>query len=223
MVAADRFRGWSPEALAFYRGLEADNSRSYWAAHRSDYDDLVRRPLELLSVELESRYGTFHIFRPHRDVRFSRDKSPYKTAAGAVTEGAGGEAYYVQISAEGLMVASGYYRMAPDQLARYRAAVDDARSGRALERALADVAEAGLDVGGEALKTAPRGYPRDHPRVTLLRHKGVTVGRTFAPARWLGTRACLDRITTTWDRAAGVHRWLNRHVGPSTQPPDDVD
>jgi uncharacterized protein (TIGR02453 family) len=220
-VATDRFRGWSPEALAFYRGLESDNSKGYWTAHRTEYDEFVRGPLEQLSGELESRYGTFHLFRPHRDVRFSRDKSPYKTAAGAVTEGAGGEAYYVQISAEGLMVASGYYRMAPDQLARFRAAVDDTRAGRALERALADVTAAGLDVGGEALKTAPRGYARDHPRVTLLRHKGVTVGRAFPPARWLGTRTCLDRITATWDRAAKVNAWLNKHVGPSTEAPDD--
>jgi uncharacterized protein (TIGR02453 family) len=177
--------------------------------------------MELLCHELEERYGTFHLFRPNRDVRFSRDKSPYKTATGAVTEGPGGEAYYVQISAEGLMVASGYYRMAPDQLARYRAAVDDARTGRALERALADVAGAGLDVGGEALKTSPRGYPRDHPRVGMLRHKGVTVGRTFPVARWLGTRQCLERITTTWDRAARVNAWLNRCVGPSTEAPDE--
>ena len=213
------FRGWPDEALAFYRGLETDNSKAYWTAHKSSYDDDVRRPMAELCAELEGEYGSFHIFRPNRDVRFSRDKSPYKTAIGAVTEGRGGEAYYVQLSAEGLFAASGYYRMASDQLERFRAALDDTRAGRALERALAEVSQQGYQVGGQALKTAPRGFARDHPRVGLLRHKGVTVGRSFPPARWLGTRACLTRIIGVWAAAATVNRWLNRHVGPSTEPP----
>jgi uncharacterized protein (TIGR02453 family) len=175
-----------------------------------------------LCSELETTFGTFHVFRPNRDVRFSRDKSPYKTAIGAVTEGRGGEAYYLQLSAEGLFVASGYYRMATDQLTRFRLAVDDARTGRALERALADSQASGYQVGGQALKTAPRGFARDHPRVELLRYKGVSVGRSFAPARWLNTRACLTRITDTWNAADTVNRWLNRNVGPSTEPPPDA-
>ena len=125
------FRGWPAEALAFYRGLESDNSKAYWSAHKASYDDDVRRPMAELCAELEHDYGSFHVFRPNRDVRFSRDKSPYKTAIGAVTEGRGGEAYYVQLSAEGLFAASGYYRMATDQLERFRAAVDDTRAGRA--------------------------------------------------------------------------------------------
>ncbi len=112
--------------------------------------------------------------------------------------------------------------MASDQLVRFRDAVDDNRAGRALERALADVRNEGFQVSGQALKTAPRGFARDHPRVELLRHKGVTVGRSYPPARWLSTRACLTRITDVWSAAATVNRWLNRHVGPSTEPPPDA-
>jgi uncharacterized protein (TIGR02453 family) len=218
-VPSTSFRGWPAEALAFYRGLEVDNSKAYWTAHKASYDDDVRRPMTELCAELEGDYGSFHVFRPNRDVRFSRDKSPYKTAIGAVTEGTGGEAYYVQISAEGLFAASGYYHLAVDQLARYRVAVDDTRSGRALERALADVSRQGYQISGQSLKTSPRGFARDHPRVELLRHKGVTVGRSYPPARWLSTSACLTHITDVWSAAATVNRWLNRHVGPSTAPP----
>jgi uncharacterized protein (TIGR02453 family) len=221
-VSSSDFRGWPAEALAFYRGLEADNSKAYWLANKARYDEHVRRPMEELCELLEPTYGRFHIFRPNRDVRFSRDKSPYKTAMAAVTEGEGGEAYYVQLSAAGLFVASGYYRMAADQLTRYRSAVDDRRTGPMLERALAELRAHGYEVGGEALKTAPRGFARDHPRVALLRHKGVTVGRTYGPARWLSTRACRTRITDVWSAAVAVNRWLNRHVGPTTEPPPDA-
>jgi uncharacterized protein (TIGR02453 family) len=217
-----QFRGWTPEALAFYRGLEGDNSRQYWTEHKATFEREVRNPMLQLCAELEATYGTFHIFRPNRDVRFSRDKSPYKTAMGAVTEGQGGERYYVQVSADGLMAASGYYHMASDQLDRFREAVADNRAGPRLERAVAAVGKGGYDVGGEALKTAPRGYARDHPRVHLLRHKGMSVGRTFAPARWLATRGCLERITKTWSAGKEVNAWLNRHVGPSTELPPDV-
>jgi uncharacterized protein (TIGR02453 family) len=191
-------------------------------AHKRVYDDEVRAPLRLLCEELTAAYGPFHLFRPNRDVRFSKDKSPYKTAAAAVTEGEGGESYYVQLSAEGLMAGTGYYQLAGDQLERYRAAVDDPRSGAALHKAVTAVVRKGYDVGGAQLRTAPRGYPRDHPRIHLLRHKGLYVGRNFTPAAWLSTRACVKRITTAWAAGGDVNKWFNRHVGPSTEPPDEA-
>ena len=99
------FRGWPPEAIHFWEGLEADNSRMYWTAHRQLYEDAVRAPMEALGLACAD-IGPFRIFRPYRDVRFSRDKSPYKTHIGAVTESEGGTAYYVQHSAAGLFVAA---------------------------------------------------------------------------------------------------------------------
>ena len=214
------FNGWPAEALEFYVGLEADNSKSYWHAHRETYERAVKEPFVRLGEEVAREFGPLHVFRPYRDVRFSRDKSPYKTAAAAVTEGPGGAGYYVQLSAEGLLVASGYYVLASDQLERWRAAVADARSGPRIARDVERVRAAGYEVAGhEALKTAPRGYPKDHPRIELLRNKGLTVGRTFVPARWLHTRAAYDRIVRVWRDAAPVNRWLDRHVGPSTVAP----
>ena len=105
------FLGWKAEALEFFEGLEADNSKAYWQAHRDEYDELVRAPMEELLAELEPGWGKGRIFRPYRDVRFSRDKSPYKTNI-AATIGEG----YVQLSAEGLGAGSGMWEMAPDQL-----------------------------------------------------------------------------------------------------------
>ncbi len=100
----------------------------------------MKRPMEELCAELAD-YGQFHVFRPYNDLRFAKNRPPYKTAQGAATQGEGGTGYYVQISAEGLMAAAGYYMMAKDQLERFRAAVDDEGSGtRAAE--LVDVPRA---------------------------------------------------------------------------------
>jgi uncharacterized protein (TIGR02453 family) len=216
---ATSFRGWSEAALDFYRGLEADNSRSYWTAHKDVYDTEVKAPFEALSDLVAGEFGPLKVFRPNRDVRFSKDKSPYKTRCYAVTEGEGGESYYVEFSTRGLVAAAGYWRMADDQLARYREAVVDDQAGAALQGALADVRSHKLSIEGEALKTTPRGYPRDHPRVELLRHKGLAALRSYPPARWLRTPAAAGRITDVWRAARPMNEWLAVRVGPSTEPP----
>lgn len=215
------FRGWPDAALGFYRDLERENNRAFWSAHKDTYERDVKAPFEALSELVAEEFGPLHVFRPHRDVRFSKDKSPYKTRCYAVTEGQGGEAYYVEVSAQGLVVATGYWMMANDQLDRYRRAVDDEQAGTALERIVADLAEQKLVNEAPGLKTAPRGYPRDHPRVELLRHKSVAVIRRYPPARWLGTPAAADRITEVWRAARPLNAWLASHVGPSTEPPQD--
>ena len=77
------FRGWGPEALEFFEGLEADNSKSYWQKNKSTYETKVLAPMQELLAELEPEWGEGRIFRPYRDIRFSADKSPYKTMMGA--------------------------------------------------------------------------------------------------------------------------------------------
>jgi uncharacterized protein (TIGR02453 family) len=215
------FRGWSDAAVDFYRQLEADNTRTFWTAHKDVYESEVRAPFEALSDLVTDEFGALRIFRPHRDVRFSRDKTPYKTRCYAVAEGEGGEAYYVELSARGLVAASGYWMMANDQLARYRAAVDDETTGGELAAAVAELRRRRLSIEGHALKTAPRGWPRDHPRIELLRHKSLAALRAFDPAGWLATRAAARRVTDVWRAAGPLNTWLAGHVGPSTEPPPD--
>jgi uncharacterized protein (TIGR02453 family) len=218
------FRGFPPECLTFYEGLERDNSRSYWTAHREEFEEAVRGPMRELLVTLDEQWGPFHLFRPNRDVRFAKDKSPYKTALGAVGESERGAHFYVQISAAGLFVASGFYHLSSDQLERYRAAVDDARKGPQLVKLVREVEQAGLDVHvRDALKTAPRGYAKDHPRVELLRGKGLTAGTEFPVRKWLHTAAAREKVIQTWSAARPVYTWLERHVGPSTEAPPEPD
>jgi uncharacterized protein (TIGR02453 family) len=221
MTTGAGFRGWPADALAFYRELGANNTKAWWQANKERYDAHVKEPFLLLADEVRDEFGPLHVFRPYRDARFSKDKTPYKTNAGAVTEGEGGTSYYVQLNVDGLYCGAGYYRFAPDQLERYREAVAG-EHGEAFVAAVAAVRKAGFELGGEALKTAPRGWPKDHPRIELLRHKGIYLGRAFPPAKWLSTRAALDRITGAWRAGAPFCSWLDTHVGPSELPPEDA-
>jgi uncharacterized protein (TIGR02453 family) len=208
------FRGWSEDALEFFEGLEVDNSKTYWQQHKERYETLVRAPMEELLEELAPAWGEGKIFRPYRDIRFSSDKSPYKTNI-AATLGEG----YVQLSAEGLAAGSGMWHMAPDQLERYRQAVSENRSGGAREALVTEARSAGLTVTGhDVLKTAPKGYPKDHPRIELLRHKGLIAWRDWPPAAWLGTRRAKDRVEEFLGQAKPLSAWLRSHVGPSTLP-----
>ena len=210
----DSFRGWSAEALEFFEGLEADNSKTYWQQHKDAYETLVRAPMEALLEELAPEWGEGKIFRPYRDVRFSPDKSPYKTNI-AATVGDG----YVQLRAAGLGTGSGMWHMAPDQLERYRAAVSEERSGVELVGLATKARAAGLEVTGHGvLKTAPRGYPRDHPRIEFLRYKGLVAWREWAPGAWLGTRRAKDRVVEFLRLSKPISDWLGAHVGPSDLP-----
>ena len=208
------FRGWPAEALEFFEGLEADNSKVYWQQNRDVYDRMVRAPMEELLNELAPEWGEGRIFRPYRDIRFSSDKSPYKTNIAAVI-GDG----YVRLSAHGLGAGCGMYEMAPDQLERYRAAVGKDRSGENLADLVASARAAGLDVTGhEVLKTAPRGYPKDHPRIELLRFKGLITWREWPAGPWLGTRRAKTRVAEFFRLSEPLNEWLLMHVGPSTLP-----
>src|SRR5438552_9962360 len=100
------FRGFPPEAISFYEGLEADNSKTYWTAHKDVYERAVKEPMEALCAELDGEFGPLRMFRPYRDVRFSKDKSPYKTAAAAANEAEHGDVYYLHLSSSGLFVGS---------------------------------------------------------------------------------------------------------------------
>ncbi len=220
-VTVPPFEGFPAAAAEFYQQLTVTNTKEFWNAQREVYETAIRGPMLALTHELSGEFGQFKVFRPHRDVRFSSDKSPYKTSQGAVTEGDGGEFYYVQVNADGLFVASGYYQMATDQLARFRAAVDGEATGNDLVARVA-VLERKYTISGRALSTAPRGYPRDHPRIRFLQHKGLTAGRDFGTPDWLSTRQAKRRITETWRGAAALNEWLNSYVGPSQLAPAEI-
>jgi uncharacterized protein (TIGR02453 family) len=218
------FDGFPPEAFSWFAGLEADNSKRWFTAHRETYEDAVRGALEAMLEELAGELGgRVRMFRQNRDIRFSADKSPYKTTTYGllVARPEGLPALYAQLSAAGLFAGSGYHVMAADQLARFRDAVAGEAAGPALEAAMARAHAAGVETFGEALKVAPRGYPRDHPRVRLLRHRSLVAGSRLEPgAGGIARDAALAHCRRTWAACAPLDAWLDEHVGAGEIPPE---
>ena len=208
--------GFSPAALAFFDGLEEDNSRAYWTAHGEMFETEVKAPLAALLASLPSTYQPFRVFRMNRDLRFTADKSPYKTQHSAIHAHAGLD-HYLQFSAAGLLVATGIYWMERDQLQRFREAVDDERTGAALHRLLGRLERGGvvaLGGGVGTLKTAPRGYPRDHRRIRWLRHQGLIASAGLTGAELADGQAVRDFTVQVFTAARPMNRWLADHVGP---------
>jgi uncharacterized protein (TIGR02453 family) len=203
------FEGWPVEAVEFYEGLEADNTKTYWQEHKAVYEQFVKGPMEELLAELADDFGSGRAFRPYRDVRFSNDKTLYKLNCAAHLPGG-----YLSFSADGLFVGSGLYMPEPGQLKRFRAAIDDGKSGSELESIVATLRKDGYDVGAhEVLKTAPKGYPKDHPRIELLKHKGIVMSKSWPVGAWLGTRKAKDRVVACLEAARPLNTWLERCVG----------
>ena len=202
------FKGWPDEALEFYEGLEADNSKVYWQEHKAVYDRFVKAPMDELLSELADEFGPGKIFRPYRDVRFSADKTPYKTNC-AARIGFG----YVSFALEGLSVGSGLYMPDAAQLQRFRSAVDRDVSGTELAKIVAALHKAGYEtMAREVLKTAPKGFEKDHPRIELLRHKGIAMMKTWPIGAWLGTAKARDQVVRTLRAAVPLNEWLARYV-----------
>ena len=218
-----KFSGFGEHAVEFFDGLEADNSKPYWDDNLDLYKADVRGPMEALLAELTGEFaadfGEGKVFRPYRDVRFAKDKTPYKTNCGAVIEqGRGGGAYYVEVSAEGMRAGGGCFHLASDQIARFRTAVDTELHGQALEKILAKLAKVGWEVKGDRLKSKPRGFADDHPRLELLKYRSVYVVRAWDPDDVLHERAALDRVRKAWRQVREFNEWARDRVGPSEQP-----
>jgi len=210
------FEGFPEQALVFYEGLEADNSKAYWTDHKAVYDSAVKAPMEALLAQLEPEFGPAKVFRPYRDVRFSKDKTPYKTAAAAAAETSGHGALYVQLSADGLFIAGGYWQTETDQAQRLRAAIADDLTGGHLDAVLAGLA--GWEAGGERLKRLPKPYEPDHPRADLLHLKSLTASQHHPPAEWMHGPECGERVATGWRALGPLNTWLHQHVGATQKP-----
>jgi uncharacterized protein (TIGR02453 family) len=216
-----RFEGFGPEVQKWFEGLEANNSKAYFAAGRDFFEKSIRDQMTALLNELSETFGgEVKMFRQNRDIRFSPDKSPYKTNTYGVLYGAdiAAQGLYASISARGLVAGSGYHVMARDQLDRYRESVADDVLGAELSKLTAKAKKAGLEVWSESLATAPRGYPKDHPLIELLRRKSLSLGATDAFREGIGRADGLRFVTKTWRAAAPVTGWLDQHVGPTALP-----
>jgi uncharacterized protein (TIGR02453 family) len=202
------FTGFPVAALDFYDDLEMDNTKSFWEAHREVYKDAVEAPMKALVAALEPEFGTAKVFRPYRDVRFAKDKTPYKTHQGAFVGAGAATGWYVEISARGTRVGGGFYDAGGPRLAAIRDAMADEKTGKSLDRVLKRLEKDGFEVGGDQLKTSPRGYDADHPRIHLLRRKQLFVGRSYGfDADAIGA-GLVDRVREDWRALRPLIAWL---------------
>ena len=193
---------FSQATFDFYRDLELDNSREFWSRRRDDYETHVRAPMQALVDELADEFGEAKLFRPNRDVRFSKDKSPYKTHQGAWIPVGPAMGWYVQVSADGLMTGGGFYHAEPAALKSFRQAVNS--DGAVLQRRINELPQA-FEVGGETLVRVPKDYDPEHPHSDLLRHKTLTIGRVYPrlPAN------VLTQVRRDWRALLPVIDWLD--------------
>jgi len=205
---AGQFTGFPPEAIAFFKQLARHNNREWFLVHKDVYERSCREPMKALVADLGPGLGPTKITRINRDIRFSSDRSPYRTYIAAGVRG-----NYVSLSADGLYVGTGMYKPEPATLQRLRAAIDSEASGRTLEKIVRSLRRKGYEVDThDRVASAPRGYSADHARIDLLRMKDIFAGKRFAPQPWLSTPKALDRIRRVMTEIKPLGDWLRQHV-----------
>jgi len=207
------FTGFTEAALDFYDDLEMDNTKSYWEAHKDVYQASVKAPMTALVTALEPQFGNAKIFRPFRDVRFAKDKTPYKTHQGAFVAAGPACGWYVEISARGFRSGAGFYEASGSDLGRIRASIANELTGDQLGKILAKLKRAGFTVGGDRLKTSPRGYDADHPRIDLLRHRSLTIGKDYGFEPVIHTAELVDAVRADWKAARPLVDWVAARLG----------
>jgi uncharacterized protein (TIGR02453 family) len=205
------FTGFPVAALDFYDDLEVDNTKSFWDKNKHVYDECVRAPMVALCEALGKEFGEGKVFRPYRDVRFAKDKTPYKTHQGAFVRVADATGWYVEVSPRGVRTGGGFYRAEAPRLAALREAIAHDTHGADLEKIIRAVERRGFTVGGDVLKTTPPGYEKTHPRIDLLRHKSIIAGRVVGFEPVIHTAELLDVVRKDWRATRPLVEWSLEH------------
>jgi uncharacterized protein (TIGR02453 family) len=220
------FAGMPDEGLAFLEDLEERNTKEFFDANKDVFREQVQAPFAALVEAAAARLrrsvpdlGEPKVFRIYRDLRFSKDKTPYKTSMSAslpsrasTDDGGPGVAtgYYVNVGPAGLYTASGLYHAARPDLERVRAAIADPDTGPELEAILGRAAAKGLAPWLDPLQRTPRAWPADHPRAHLLKARSLVLNRQHERAPWLHTAELLDHLLADWKAMIPFNRWLER-------------
>lgn len=203
---------FSTRSFEFLKSLAENNNREYFTANRAVYEEFIRGPLEVLTAHAQDKYGPGKVMRPNRDVRFSANKSPYRTDASMWAGSVGG--VYLNVSSDGIEAGGGLYDPTRDQLARGRVAISGTPLAAAsLQKVIAALDKSGYEVAGPSLKTAPKGYDKEDPNIDLLRLKH------YAALRHLPITSSLAEIEEAWAEVEPLNDWAGTYVGPALSWP----
>lgn len=200
------FRGFPEEAFEFFAAVAEDTSWETVTARRELHERAVRTPMAELTEALEDEFGPAKVYNLHRSPDLWTTQYAYVSAVDTIALG-------VSLALDGLAVEGGWLRSSTDQVERFRRAVE-APPGAGLAHVVAELRRASYDVLGVTLRSVPRGYPADHPRAALLRHRSLVAVRELGRGAWLHGPEAVDRVRTEWRRLRPLAAWLEEHVGP---------
>ena len=144
-------------------------------------------------------------------MRFAKDKTPYKNHQGAFVRMAEATGWYVEVSPRGVRTGGGFYHAETARLSAVRTAIAHERTGPEIERMIRKLERSGLEIGGDKLKTTPRGYDKEHPRIELLRHKSIIAGRMIGFEPVIHTAELLDLVREDWRATRPLVEWCAEH------------
>jgi len=204
---SDGFAGFPPEAFKFFAQLARNNNRDWFQAHKDVYERACREPMKALMAAIDPPFGAGWLSRINNDMRFNRDRDPYKTRIEAGVKG-----HYVSVGAHGMYVGTGLYKPEPATLRQLREAMAADVSGRQLQSIVTSLRRKGYTVATHETSSAPpRGYKADHPRIELLKMKDIHAGRTFEPST-LSSSKVLALVKKTMADLKPFSDWLKIHV-----------
>lgn len=224
MASPVAFSGFSQDLLDFFQQLAKNNNKAWLDAHRREYDGLLIEPAKqfvaALAEELDSISPHIRakptidgsIMRMNRDIRFSADKSPYKTALHfrfwQGTQKNTSPSFFMRFDATRLGIAAGVHGFTQEQLQAYRNAVADEQTGKALRRAIDTALAKGFELSGEHYKRVPKGFEPDHVNADLLRHNGLLVGQDMPLAEEMCSPKAAKYILKQFKQLTPLHTWL---------------
>jgi uncharacterized protein (TIGR02453 family) len=204
---SDGFTGFPPETFKFFAQLARHNNRDWFQAHKDVYERACREPMKALMAAIDPPFGAGWMSRINNDMRFNRDRDPYKTRIEASVKG-----HYVSVGAQGMYVGTGIYKPEPATLRQLREAMAADVSGKKLQSIVTALRRKGYTVSThETSSTPPRGYPADHPRIELLKMKDIHAGRTFE-LRVLSSPKALAHVKKVMADLRPFSEWIKTHV-----------
>lgn len=209
------FTGFTKDTFQFFNDIASNNNRDWWLAHKARYEASVKQPVLDLTSELSLRYSEAHIFRPNRDTRFTKDKSPYKTSISfSIPDGKCG--FYFQLDTSGLLLGGGLYEPDKQQLQEWRE-IFNTGQGNDVKQFLSKASQDDFEITQDgALKTAPQGWPKDHPDIEYLRLKHIAIFRKFPRYEWMLKPESFDTILESFEFIHGWNILLNNLITSDT-------
>lgn len=214
------FSGFNDDIFNFLRGLEVHNSKAYWAEHQAVWQGQVRPAMQALLTDLTPYFGNIRMYRPNRDIRFSHDKSPYKTWVGITTQGTGpgGIGLFFAIEPYGVRFSAGSSAFASDQIKEFRRALDNPVAGNEFLRIKQAIeAHGNIVMSGKnpQLQRVPKDYDADHPRAEYLKWRGAVMRKRFELEDWVYQPSLVDKVTEIWSQGLPLVEWIQTNVGPT--------